>query len=541
MKHKHLINSLPLLASILGRKYGVQVRIGGDSAYTDGNVIQLPSLPLDCDATLLGLVRGCLDHESAHIRDTDFDALKAANLSPLEKHVWNIIEDHRAENVLSAIYPGCRENFQWLIKHFFLPKKSKKAAQLEQTDPALHLLDWLLITVRSWDVPELDAERDTLRANAEIHFPGLTHELEPVIRSVRASCPSTRDAIAAALDITVILKKYVHFLQQQQQQQAAQSGGGQGHSDRGTALDNVTIDKALRSLQKLLGAGETDLPTDLGEQLKGAISGACCQSGIKLRVAVPVGKPTGILPQQTQEATRQATTALRTRLQAMMQSMRSVRSHNGFTGKLNTRRLHTLATGNAKIFLRRGERIGVNTAVHILLDASGSMNGTPMILASQACFAVASALSGLKGINLGVTAFPGGNDASQPDSPSRRQTVSPILSHNQKMHSRFTVDACGGTPMDAALYWVIQQVYPLPEPRKITLIITDGDPDDRDAATEAIKAATALGMEVYGIGIQTMSITNLLPGQQCRVITSINDLAPAMFDMLHKALIPTTS
>lgn len=95
MNHKHIIKSLPLLASVLGRKYGVQVRIGGDNAFTNGNVIQLPSLSLDCNETLLGLVRGLIDHESAHIRDTDFDALKAANLTPLEKHIWNTIEDWR--------------------------------------------------------------------------------------------------------------------------------------------------------------------------------------------------------------------------------------------------------------------------------------------------------------------------------------------------------------------------------------------------------------------------------------------------------------
>jgi len=67
MQHKHIIRSLPLLASILGRKYGVQVRIGGDEASTDGNIINLPDLPLDTDDTLLGLIRGYIDHESAHI------------------------------------------------------------------------------------------------------------------------------------------------------------------------------------------------------------------------------------------------------------------------------------------------------------------------------------------------------------------------------------------------------------------------------------------------------------------------------------------
>ena len=93
--------------------------------------------------------------------------------------------------------------------------------------------------------------------------------------------------------------------------------------------------------------------------------------------------------------------------------------------------------------------------------------------------------------------------------------------------------------MDSALWWVLQQIHPLPEPRKIICIITDGDPDDQGAAKETIHSIAALGIEVYGIGIQTLAITNLLREQQCRVITSINDLAPAMFDLLGKALIAT--
>ena len=42
-----VMRSLPLVASVLGRKYGVKVEIGGTDAYTDGTVIRLPSLPGD--------------------------------------------------------------------------------------------------------------------------------------------------------------------------------------------------------------------------------------------------------------------------------------------------------------------------------------------------------------------------------------------------------------------------------------------------------------------------------------------------------------
>jgi cobalamin biosynthesis protein CobT len=91
--------------------------------------------------------------------------------------------------------------------------------------------------------------------------------------------------------------------------------------------------------------------------------------------------------------------------------------------------------------------------------------------------------------------------------------------------------------MDSALWWVMQQIHPLPEQRKIILVVTDGEPNNREAACEAIRTATAVGFEVYGIGIQTQSILNLLPEQRCRVIASINELAPAMFAVLGQSLL----
>ena len=542
MNHKHIINSLPLLASVLGRKYGVQVRIGGRDAYTDGNVIQLPGLPLDCDETLLGLVRGCLDHEAAHIRDTDFEALKAANLTTLEKHVWNIVEDWRVENILSAIYPGCRENFQWLIKHFFLPNPSKRKQKTQRSDPAMLILEWLLITVRSWDVPELVKERDYLRASAEIHYPGLTHELEPVLRVIPQNCSSTLEALGFACEIVNIITKYAQFMEQQQSQAQNQAGQGNPNAspDPSAQQDNSDPDQALQSLQNILSAGADSgiFPGDIGDILKKALTDACNhRQGNHLHVAVPSAKQTQPFDQGELDQSLRATTALRTRLQALMQSTRSVRNHNGYAGTLDIHKLHTLATGNTKVFLRRGERIGVNTAVHILLDASGSMRGAAMTLASQACFAVASALHGVKGISIGVTAFPGEMIHDTQERQGHWNTVAPILRHNERLHAAFAMNANGGTPMDAALWWALQQMYPLPEPRKMIVLITDGSPDNNDSALEAIAAVKSFRFEVYGIGISDASIQYLLPGRDSKVINNITELAPSMFEMLQGVLI----
>ncbi len=386
---KHIIKSLPLLASILGRKYGVQVRIGGDKAFTNGNIIQLPSLPLDCDDTFLNLVRGLIDHESAHIRDTDFDALRAANLIPLEKFIGNTIEDWRVENVLSAVYPGCRENFQWLIRNFIFPKSKKHKEHA--SDPAMFILKWLLITIRSWDVKELGKERDCLKASVEIHYPGLTHELEPVLRLIPKNCAGTLETLGFACEIANIIRKYAQRIEQQQMQQPSPTGEAVSDASQETSpapseQSDAQTDpaNALQSLQNILSASADDsmFPGDMGEQLKNVVTSACNQPGERLQVAVITRKLTGPLTQTELEKSRQSTTALRTRLQALMQSIRSVRNHSGYVGALNTHKLHSLTTGNTKVFLRKGEKVGVNAAVHILIDSSGSMDGR--ICCSQA-------------------------------------------------------------------------------------------------------------------------------------------------------------
>lgn len=547
MNPKHIIKALPLLASVLGRKYGVEVRIGGDQAFTNGNIIQLPSLPLDGDETVIGLLRGYLDHEAAHIRATDFDALSAANVTPLEKHIWNMLEDHRVENVLSGIYPGCRENFQWLIKHLFLPKPEESKLKAAAPDPALLILDWLLTTVRSWDVKELCEERDRLRASAEIHYPGLPHELEPVLRLVPKQCASTLDAFGFACEIANIIRMYAKFMEEQQKQEQSQMGRRTANALPETETDPSSgqIDaptesrQALQNLQKLVSTdANSDLfPSGMGEQLQQMLSNLGKSGEERVQIAVATPRTTQPLSADELNDSRQATTALRTRLQALMQSIRSVRNHSAYTGALNIRKLHSLATGNAKVFLRKGEKAGVNTAVHILLDASGSMNGKPIALATKACFAVASALQAIPGVSVGVTAFPGSPVPDSPEQQGHWQTVAPVLLHGQKLHTRFTMKTGGSTPMDAALWWVLQQLHSMPEPRKIVVLISDGEPDDLKPTQTAIRAIKDLGMEVYGIGIHTISMQTLLPGKGSRVINDIAELAPSMFAILHDALI----
>jgi cobaltochelatase CobT len=169
----------------------------------------------------------------------------------------------------------------------------------------------------------------------------------------------------------------------------------------------------------------------------------------------------------------------------------------------------------------------LNTAVHVLLDVSGSMAGAPITLAKQACYAIAKALAGIKGVNPAVTAFPA---TTAPNS------VVSLVRHGQTVSESFEIGASGGTPLAAALWWTMQTVLPLKENRKIILIITDGTSDNPQASKDALAMALKLGFEVYGLGIRDESIASLLP-RTSQTIKELPDLAPVMFGLLQRVLL----
>ena len=596
----HIINAFPLVADALGRKYGVKVHIGGQEAYTNGKDIHIPGLPIDADETVLNLARGFLDHEAAHLRITDSDALKEAKLTEMEHHVWNIVEDFMVEKQLAAMYPGCRENFIWLNKHLFLTEADRPGG--DESPPASVIFKWLLISLYALTVPELENERARLVKAMDQHYPALRQQLEPIVRTIPTSCITTRDCIAMARTIVSLLKGYAASQKPEKanekeedrpdnsasanagsdaQNAHDQQSQGQGreestpdstespdkgadkevsnaenqphapdvdendkHSEgsaNGGNVSNDDKDTAADSLQEILddptGLASLDIGGMLGKRLEDIH-----RHGISTRLAVAVSRPSTGLPLSASEVAdiRKSTTALRTRLNALLQAQVLVRNRTGRVGRVDMRRLARIAVNEARIFARRGIKQGINTAIHILMDASDSMRYNSRItLACHACHAVADALQHIPGVGVAVTSFPNGSYSQGGREPVEWASVAPILSHKQKIHPRFKRPCNGGTPMAQAVWWVLRQLWTLQEERKIILLLSDGLPDSVPEAQHALKQAYALGFEVMGLGIQDNNLEWLLSpfGMPTRTIHNLPDLAPAMFDMLQQALL----
>ena len=80
-------------------------------------------------------------------------------------------------------------------------------------------------------------------------------------------------------------------------------------------------------------------------------------------------------------------------------------------------------------------------------------------------------------------------------------SVFPIMRHGQAVPELFNIRAYGGTPLAGDLWWVVQTMLPLKEQRKNILVITYDMPDNRLAASNALRVAQKLRFEVYGLGI----------------------------------------
>lgn len=572
------MNCFPLLASVLGDKYGVEIRIGGLDARTDGNVIYLPAMPSDLDTETLENAKGYVDHESAHIRNTDFALVREANMDNVTKWLFNAIEDWRVENRLAAIFPGCRDNFRRLIRRIFVENVKEGAGN---ENPAFSILGYVLLAVRSWDVPEIKPRLQDRRQTIDSHTKGLPDELDKILEAVRTNCPDTQAAINYVHKLAECIRQWPfddnttgnenksndksgldnESKGKSKPDNPENSNSDSGHGDDLSSEENLEGDNEAsgsnsgnqksqtadglkdssapdtsgvraeepqlqQQVEDMFSASMDELPRNMGEILAGKLEFENEENEIKGVVVASVGERIASpLPAEEIANAMRCCNSMRHRLCGLLQAQTLRQTGIGRKGKLHTGSLYRIATGNSRIFRQTSLQTGIDTAVHILLDCSSSMSGSAITIARDACYAVAKTLENIPRVNPAVTVFP---------AYLKDDSVHPLVAHGQRVGNNFGFSASGDTPLGPAVWWVMQRLIKLKEERKIVLIITDGVPNKIKVAEDAISQCLKLGFEVYGIGIQCECVKHFL--SQCSIIYQLDELAPAMFEMLQNAL-----
>jgi cobalamin biosynthesis protein CobT len=163
------------------------------------------------------------------------------------------------------------------------------------------------------------------------------------------------------------------------------------------------------------------------------------------------------------------------------------------------------------------------------------MNGCPdassrvrlIDLAMDSAVALALALEGISGVNSAITRFPHGDT----------DNVNPLLKHGQKVRpnaSVFSAITNGGTPLHTALWYAAASVMATKEDRKVIMVLTDGEPDDYDAAKSVIRRCEATGIELVGVGI-CIDTSHLFDNSIC--INNVSELRSELFKISRDLLL----
>ena len=287
---------------------------------------------------------------------------------------------------------------------------------------------------------------------------------------------------------------------------------------------NAEIADLMGVLQTLLSAGDGDIEQDVFESLKSALSLA---AGNGSELLMPSGHEPPINEQAGVFLLRKVqgeSGKIRAALQGLVQSQTLSRSQHACRGRrMDGKRLHRLPLGETKVFQRKQFKAAPNTAIHLLLDKSESMGyqvsdsqgqplGSRMPIALEATLALALAFEGIPGVNPGVTAFPGRYDAS----------VFRLLEHGQRVNARtgaFSLAATGSTPMTEAIWFGAASLLRCREPRKVLMVMTDGQPNDTLSTLELLQRCRDSGIETVGVGLG-LDVSHLFP-----IAITINDLS----------------
>ena len=221
---------------------------------------------------------------------------------------------------------------------------------------------------------------------------------------------------------------------------------------------------------------------------------------------------------------------LTARLQGLVQAHTLTKCRTVRRGRaLHPAHLHRVAVGDSRVFVRREQKIAPNTALHLLVDLSGSMCGGQDSIALDAAMALALALEPISGVSRAVTAFP--------SLQGRDDQVTRLLSHGDRAGARagaFVQRGRGSTPMTGALWYAAADLLSRNEERKVILALTDGDPDDWTCARDLVERAVVAGIELIGIGIQH-DVGRLFP--VAIQIQSIVDLKAELFRVAERLLL----
>ena len=190
---------------------------------------------------------------------------------------------------------------------------------------------------------------------------------------------------------------------------------------------------------------------------------------------------------------------------------------NRKAGQIDSSALASIPTGNVRVFKRHHEEGGIDSAVVIVLDASGSMSGLRAISAIKTCVALYETLM-QAGVAVQILGFNHRTSVLvQFNTPVAK--AKQILSH---FNANFSTND----------YFAVRYAHEIlnarPESRKICFVLTDGN-GWREQVIKQIKSGNNLGITTVGVGIE-LDVSHVYENNVC--IDDVKNLGNASFKQI---------
>lgn len=318
-------------------------------------------------------------------------------------------------------------------------------------------------------------------------------------------------------------------------QPSSDSAGGQPQAATGNQQPNgnASNDDAAGAIESILDGDCPNAPKDVGSALAAALadaSGTAAATGAFVYDPPSVGKAR---KGATLYMGDRDTKPLGIRLQRLLMSQAmTLSTWDRRGGRIDSRMLSRVPLGEREIFWDEQELPAVNTAVHVLVDRSPSMRGLRIRIARAAALRLCLALSHVEGSSVSAAAFPHHLQRS-----TDVLELLPTGGNPRQFAENFSslATAAGGTPLAEGLVHAEYTLCRASQPRKLCVVLTDGEPDDARASMDVIARMTRAGIDVVGIGIETMCVSSLFP--RFEIVQRVEDLEVALFRLLQSRLL----
>ena len=544
----------------------VRVVLGSDGSYTNGETVVVATDYFDDPKLSVGdkidILTGFSIHEAAHINHTDMEDLEKFITSfpaaerKVAKAIHNIIEDERIEYLTGEDRPGLMD-FIATVKEYCWKKfeKSKNVnAQITETLP--RFINTFLYAVR---FPSILTEEMVSENFDELS------QIRKVLMPFPLSNEGAKLATKKIMDIMKnMIKDELQDQQNQQEQQQAgndpSQGAGAGSNQDGQPDPNQSQPKSnskpkaptAKEVKDAMGkALQSNQMKDVLNAIKDAVpepgkkkqSDAACLktnrdgarkyvNGEAEKICASAGpgdlrymikaRPNQSAYQVSYNHVKQYIPAIRKALTCQTQT-REYELRGEPSGKLNTNKLTSLKSGNRNIFTKHGEVSCDKASVCLLIDESGSMSTRRLDAARETAILIKEAVKDVESLDLFIYGFGGSNmHVYQEGRKCERYSLGSLSSE-------------GGTPTGEAMQVAFKRMSRNSYPASLMLVITDGDPDSREAVKEADEKLRKIGVIPIGIGIDGCKAVETI-FKEYVVYSNLSELAPQLGRITKKRL-----